>query len=266
MPPLTPLPRLRQPSLFAMAGPLLDRLGPEFFAALPCEPGVYFHYDGEGCLLYIGQSSNLRARISSYRSVRAGKGSRRVARLVSRIHRIEWKVCASPQAAQALEKTLLLEKRPPFNRAGVWIPAPWWAWFEADGDRLVAGLCREPRAGAIGSLPASFRYTFASLLRALFRWQWPDTHWSQLPCGMAGPTVPHEMSLPVPSCAVACAEAARDFVATGTPSFLDQLAPGLAVGAPDSPATEFFAEDWKALVKFAGVRQSASPRPNIFRL
>jgi hypothetical protein len=261
MPAPTPLPRLRQPSLFAMAGPLWDRLGPEFFAALPCAPGVYFHYDGDGRLLYIGQSCNLRARISSYRSVRGGRGSHRLARLVSRIHRIDWCVCESAEAAQALEKSLLLEHRPPFNRAGVWIPSPWWVWFEADGDRLLAGICREPRAGAIGSLPASFRYTFASLLRAIFRWQWPETHWSQLPCGMASATVAQEMSLPVSGSAVACAEAARDFVTTGASSFLDQLAPGLAVGAPDSLATEFFAEDWEALVKFASVRQSAGCQP-----
>jgi hypothetical protein len=254
---MTSHPRLRQLSLFAMAGPLSERLGAEFFAALPCEPGVYFHYDGHGRLLYIGQSCNLRARISSYRSVRGDRGSRRLARLVSRIHRIEWKVCASPAAAVALEKSLLLEHRPPFNRAGVWIPAPWWVWFETDGDRLAAGICRESRDRAIGPLPSSFRYTFASLMRAVFRWQWPKSHWSQLPCGMAGSTVSQEVSLPVSSSAVACAEAVRDFVATGTSSFLDHVATGLAVGTPDSTATQFFAEDWEALVKFAGVRQAA---------
>lgn len=122
-----PLPRRdRQLPLLSLRTSFGERLGAEFFRGLPAEPGVYFYYDAAGRLLYIGQSNDLRARVGSYRHVSAGRHPRRTLRLVGRIARVEWRVCASAEAAIELERVLLLEHRPPFNRAGVWQGPPWW--------------------------------------------------------------------------------------------------------------------------------------------
>lgn len=151
-------PALRQLVLFQTTGPLVSRLGPGFFARIPEEAGVYLFYDRDGRLLYIGQSRNLRTRIGSYRFVTAERHGRRTAGLVHRIERVEWTVCASASDALALERTLLLEKRPPFNRAGVWRGQPWWLSVEVSGDQWRAWLHREPLpdSSSSGPLPSSF--------------------------------------------------------------------------------------------------------------
>ena len=111
--------RRRQPLLFVIASPLITRLGAEFFALLPAEPGVYFFYDEGGKLLYIGQSGCLKNRLSSYRHVDPDWHPRRTLRLIQRTAAIQWRVCACTAEAVAMEAALLLEHRPPFNRAGV---------------------------------------------------------------------------------------------------------------------------------------------------
>ena len=112
------------------------RLGADFFRSLPSVPGVYFFYGKAGELLYIGQSLDLKARIGSYRHVTPEKNPKRTLKLVHRIVRIEWKECATQAEAIELERVLLLEHRPPFNRAGVWKGDPWWLKIEAASDRL----------------------------------------------------------------------------------------------------------------------------------
>ena len=79
---------------------MTERLGPAFFRAVPPVPGVYFFRSDEGDLLYIGRSSNLRARIGSYRHVTLQKGARRTLRLVRRTARIDWKPCATAAEAE----------------------------------------------------------------------------------------------------------------------------------------------------------------------
>src|SRR6187402_3278152 len=168
MEPVAPAARLRQPCLIPTSGPLAAQLGGDVFAAIPESPGVYRFFGDEDRLLYIGQSVNLRARVGSYRYVTAGKHSRRIARMVARARRVEWEVCESAEAAIALEARLLLEHSPPFNRAGVWTPPPWWLSAEENGGILRVSLTREappPSTPLLGPLPSSFRYTFASLMR-----------------------------------------------------------------------------------------------------
>ena len=124
---------LKQLRLFTMRDPLTERFGADYFRALPRQPGVYFFYGNKGELLYIGQSLDLRARIGSYRHVTPEKHPKRTLRLVSRIARMEWRICATAADAVELESVLLLEHRPPFNRAGVWQGDPWWLSVEAQG-------------------------------------------------------------------------------------------------------------------------------------
>jgi excinuclease UvrABC nuclease subunit len=147
-----PSPRPRQMRLFQVSNPITTRLGAEVFASLPQYPGVYFFYDVTGKLLYIGQSLNLRARVTSYRHVSPERHPRRILRLVHRIARIEWQTCETAGAAIELERVLLLQHRPPFNRAGTWQPPPWYLHITAAEDHLQLTLAR-PEVSNAGSPP-----------------------------------------------------------------------------------------------------------------
>lgn len=161
--------RARQLKLFHLENPLTLRFGNDFFRTLREGPGVYFFHGSDGQLLYIGQSSNLRARLGSYRHVGEGKHPRRTLRLVARIARIEWRECASAEAAIAEESRLLLEHRPPFNRAGVWKGDPWWLSVEVERDLLTLRLQREATLGSLGPLSPAARHRLGTVVRALLR-------------------------------------------------------------------------------------------------
>lgn len=188
--------RGRQPGLFQLANPLTMRFGAEFFIALPRVPGVYRFYDGAERLLYIGQSASLRDRLGSYRHVTPDRHPRRTLRLVARIHRIEWQACSTALEAIELERVLLLEHRPPFNRAGTWQGPPWWLAMETSGTALVTGLRRE--AGEVGPLAPAFRHVFGSLARCLYRAAWPDLPFHRYPAGLMKPLVPVSLRLSFP--------------------------------------------------------------------
>lgn len=116
--------------LLETVGPLPSRLGGSFFKNLPAVPGVYFFFNKEGLLLYIGQSNNLKARLGSYRHVVPERHPKRTLRLVNSIAKVEWQICETHDEAKRLEASLLLEHKPPFNRAGVWQGQPWWLRIE----------------------------------------------------------------------------------------------------------------------------------------
>lgn len=97
--------------------PLVERIGPDFFEELPREPGVYRMMGPEGSLLYVGKAKDLRNRLLTYRRARTGKVSRKTVRLLREVHRINYEVCDSEEAALLRENALIREERPPFNRA-----------------------------------------------------------------------------------------------------------------------------------------------------
>jgi len=258
--PPAPAARLRQPCLIATTGPLAAQLGAETFAAIPELPGVYRFFGDADRLLYIGQSVNLRARVGSYRYVTAGKHSRRIARMVARARRVEWEVCESAAAAIALEARLLLEHSPPFNRAGVWMPPPWWLSMEECDGILCAGLTRgSPPSPTplLGPLPSSFRYTFASLMRCVHRWHWPETAWWNLPLGMAGPVIPLVQNIPLSPREEVRVKALREFVHTGCPHVLELLVSDLSTMDPETPEGMFWLADGDELRKFSARRSAA---------
>ncbi len=193
--------RPKQPGLFSLENVLTQRFGREFFANLPEEPGVYFFSDDAGKLLYIGQSASLRARVGSYRHVVQGRHPRRTLRLVSRIQRIEWELCGSAAHAIARESELLLERRPPFNRAGVWVGEPWWLAGGVVEGKVVLQLQRE--SSGIGPLPPSFRYAFGALARLVYRLILPEVAMHCYPCGLMRPSVPLGLSLAMPDAVLA---------------------------------------------------------------
>ncbi|MBE7495792.1 MAG: GIY-YIG nuclease family protein [Verrucomicrobiaceae bacterium] len=189
----------RQLKLFHLENPLTLRFGNDFFRSLPEGPGVYFFHGSDGRLLYIGQSSNLRARLGSYRHVGEDKHPRRTLRLVARIARIEWRECASAEAAIAEESRLLLEHRPPFNRAGVWKGDPWWLIVEVETGNLTLRLQHEARPGSLGPLVPAARHRLSTLIRALLRLANPGWHLSEFPHGLMASALPRECRLPVSS-------------------------------------------------------------------
>ena len=104
--------------LFPPPKPLLERLGEEFFRALPSGPGVYLMCgEGEG-VLYVGKARNLRKRLSSYRVANPERFPRRMIRLLHRVTRIEWDECRSEEAARNREEALICVLMPRFNAAG----------------------------------------------------------------------------------------------------------------------------------------------------
>ena len=211
--------RTKQLRLFSLRDPLTERFGLDYFRSLPRQPGVYFFYGSQGELLYIGQSLDLRARIGSYRHVTQEKNPKRTLRLVYRIARIECRTCTNANEAVELERVMLLEHRPPYNRAGVWKGDPWWLKIEATNDRLNLELVREE--SGIGPLPSSFRYVLGSLVRCIYRSSFPLLPLSHYPHGLFGPVVPLTLSLALPD-VVEAAESISAY-ANGDPGVLSLI-------------------------------------------
>ena len=246
--------RGRQPSLFRLDNPLVQRFGPSYFAALPTVPGVYRFYDDTGRLLYIGQSSSLRARLGSYRHVTPDRHPRRTLRLVARIHRIEWETCTSAAEAVERERVLLLEHRPPFNRAGTWQGAPWWLVIESTPTALILGLRRD--SGTAGPLPPSFRYVFGSLARCLYRTTYPELPVHRYPNGLMKPVVPMSLTLPFASVKEAL-QIIGDGVAGDVESLLLQL--DALPPASSSQQEEFWLGEREQLTAWARKSQRQVP-------
>ena len=188
--------RSNQRILFRLEDPLTARFGSAFFTALPEAPGVYFFTGEADKLLYIGQSANLRARLGSYRHVTIERHPRRTRRMVAGIRRIEWELCDSATHAIERERELLLERRPPFNRAGVWIGPPWWLASEIGSG--VLRFTRQSQPQQVGPLPPSFRHLFGTLLRNVHRVLSPDLPLHAYPHGLTRPAVPLCLTLPTP--------------------------------------------------------------------
>jgi excinuclease ABC subunit C len=81
---------------------------------LPSAPGVYRFRDGGGRVLYIGRATELRSRVASYWSQLAGR--RHLRPMVAAVARVEAVVCDSVHEAAWLERNLLEERLPRWNR------------------------------------------------------------------------------------------------------------------------------------------------------
>jgi predicted GIY-YIG superfamily endonuclease len=255
-------PNSKQPQLFKIENPLTLRLGNEFFRGLPSVPGVYFFFGRDDELLYIGQSSDLKARLGSYRHVTPEKNAKRTLRLVHRIHRVEWKECATAEEAIELERVLLLEKRPPFNRAGVWQGDPWWLKVGAATDKLMLELVREETG--TGPHPSAFRYAFGSVVRCLYRASWPSEPLSNYPHGLFDARVPLRLSLPLPD-ALDAAETIQAYAGGHCEPLLSKLAE--MPPAASEAQQEYWQEELERVKKYAAkakrIREGAGLKPSV---
>ena len=149
--------------------PLTERLGTAFFRGIPEAPGVYRMFDEAGVLLYVGQSSDLRQRLNSYRHVHPDRDAKKTVRLVHLVRRIEWEVCDSAVSAVLRENELLRTLRPRFNRMNVYPKACFFIGLEREDELLRLTLTRDPKIK--GKLFGAFKgavWPFASLCRLLF--------------------------------------------------------------------------------------------------
>jgi len=79
---------------------------------LPDEPGVYFYYDREDHLLYIGKATSLKKRVGSYFTK---AHDRRIQELVSKISRIDYIQTPTVIEALVLEANQIKAHKPPYN-------------------------------------------------------------------------------------------------------------------------------------------------------
>ena len=82
--------------------------------ALPVAPGVYLFRDGQGRVLYVGKSTNLRGRVRQYFT--ASEMRTRMAEMVGVAERVDPVVCSTGLEAEVRELRLIAEHAPRYNR------------------------------------------------------------------------------------------------------------------------------------------------------
>ncbi len=85
----------------------------EILKSLPAAPGVYYFYDEEDSLIYIGKSKNIRARVNNHFHDYTERGIRRTADTVN----IDFELCGSELLASLKESAEIKQNTPRYNRA-----------------------------------------------------------------------------------------------------------------------------------------------------
>ena len=109
---------------------------PHVVTLLPHAPGVYRFRDRRGRALYIGRASDLRRRVASYWGGLQDRPHLR--RMVPQVARVEAVACDSAPEAAWLERNLLEQARPRWNRLRGGLEVP--VWIVVDEDRTRARL------------------------------------------------------------------------------------------------------------------------------
>lgn len=94
---------------------LPPNLPPEDFAALPEKPGVYYFYNREKKVVYVGKAVNLKKRVASHFSGHTTTPQRQ--HFLRDIHGISFEVCATELMALLLECTEIKKLWPVYNKA-----------------------------------------------------------------------------------------------------------------------------------------------------
>jgi DNA polymerase III subunit epsilon len=81
---------------------------------IPEEPGIYYFYDENGELIYIGKSCNMKQRISTHLS---NNSSNRAMQMRDLIADIDWEITGSELIALLRESYEIKETKPFYNRA-----------------------------------------------------------------------------------------------------------------------------------------------------
>lgn len=83
-------------------------------AELPKDPGVYFHKNGSGQIIYVGKAANLRNRVRQYFQKSRSRDPKTEA-LVAEIADVDWQVVDSEVEALFLEGELIRRYMPRYN-------------------------------------------------------------------------------------------------------------------------------------------------------
>jgi DNA polymerase III subunit epsilon len=81
---------------------------------LPDEPGVYYFYDNQDKLLYVGKAKCLSDRVRSYFSDHS-QPSRKISEMTKQVHRIEWECTDTELSALILESRQIKRHVPYYN-------------------------------------------------------------------------------------------------------------------------------------------------------
>lgn len=112
-------------------------------AGLPATPGVYRFRDARGRVLYVGRATELRARVGSYGGDLRDR--RQLRRMVPAVTRVEAVACDSVHEAAWLERNLLEESLPRWNKTAGGAEVP--AYLRLDARPSTAGLRLTHEAG-----------------------------------------------------------------------------------------------------------------------
>lgn len=82
--------------------------------ALPISPGVYFFYNANGELIYVGKASILRRRVSSYFQKQSNRDVK-TKLLISKIASVDWLEASSEIEALFLEAEFIKRNKPIYN-------------------------------------------------------------------------------------------------------------------------------------------------------
>jgi DNA polymerase III subunit epsilon len=81
---------------------------------VPVNPGVYYFFDENDRLLYVGKAKCLKDRVKSYINSGTTK-SRKIMEMFKRLHNVRWNCTGTELAALLLESREIKRLKPPFN-------------------------------------------------------------------------------------------------------------------------------------------------------
>jgi excinuclease ABC subunit C len=98
----------------AIMYPMPNQRLSEKLKGLPTEPGVYFHKDKSGEIIYVGKAAVLRNRVRQYFQASRGRDAKTEA-LVAEITDVDWMVVESELEALFLEAEMIRRYMPRYN-------------------------------------------------------------------------------------------------------------------------------------------------------
>lgn len=247
--PSEPSPSARVPAqlrLFPAPQPLTDRLGVEFFRALPREPGVYRMFDAADGLIYVGKARDLRARLNSYR--RTHGQSRKTIRLIHDVRRVEWEICLSDTDARLREAELIRTLRPRYNRAGTWPKSARYLVLETQDDGFRLRLTGEPEGESYGAFRGGVGFALTALGRLLALALRPGATVAELPRHWVLPETRRSCDVTEPG-AAAWVHDVRDFFAGANDALVARLLAAVTP-EPTSFGQQFVAQQFAVLEEF----------------
>ena len=215
--------------LFPPARPLVDRLGPGWFRALPPCSGVYRMLDESGRVLYVGKALDLRVRLASYRSTQGQ--ARKTVRLLHQVARIDIETCPDEPSARLRENHLIRTLRPPFNRVGTWPRAALYVRVSMDDACALQIQCtREPVPGDYGAFRPGVRLACSAMQRLGWRLLHPGASAAGMPRGLMSEAGPWPLCHPA---AAGWADAIRAYWSGESPGWVTRCLFELAL--PETP-------------------------------